>query len=134
MLSRPSPTDSRSSSDTAAARVAVQSARRERDLDVLRGGQRRDEVELLEDEADRPQPERGQLAVAEPCEVATLEVDLAVGGPVEGAEQLEQRRLSRAAGPHDHEELAAGDLEVDIAHCMHLVAVLSVAPADPWSE
>ena len=60
-------------------------------------------------------------AVAEPCEVTSLEVDLAVRGPVEGAEQLQQRRLARAARPHDHEELAAGDLEVDVAHGMHLV-------------
>jgi hypothetical protein len=63
------------------AQIAVQSGWRERQLDILRRGQRWDQVELLEDEADCPQPERGQFVVAEPCEVATLEVDLAVYGP-----------------------------------------------------
>src|SRR5512132_3971451 len=116
--------------DAGPARIAVQSARRERHLDVLRGGQRWDEVELLEDEPDRLQPELRQLAVAEPSELAPLEFELALGGAVEGAEELEQRRLSGPAGADDHEELAAGDLEVDVAHGVHLLAVLSVAPAD----
>ena len=41
--------------------------------DVLERGQRRDQVELLEDESERTQPELGKLAVGQLGEVASLE-------------------------------------------------------------
>src|SRR5512132_258021 len=44
-------------------------------LDVLERGQRRDQVELLEDEPERAQAELGKLAVGELGEVASLEED-----------------------------------------------------------
>ena len=54
--------------DSGAAGVAVESARGHRHLDVLPRGQRRDEVELLEDEPDRGPPQPGQIGVAQPSQ------------------------------------------------------------------
>ena len=73
-----------------------ESGRGELRLDVLEGGQRRDQVELLEDESERAQPELGEVAVAQLREIATLEEDAAAGRTVERAEELEERRLSRS--------------------------------------
>ena len=88
-----------------AARVP-DAGRRELRLDVLDGGQRRDQVELLEDEAERAQPQLGELVVAELREVAALEQHLAVARAVERAEQLQQRRLAGAARAFERDELA----------------------------
>ena len=56
------------------------SYRGEPGLHVLERGQRRNQVELLEDEAERVEAELGQLAVTESAEVASLEGDAAGAG------------------------------------------------------
>src|SRR6478752_1531718 len=52
-------------------------------LDVLHRGERRDQVELLEDESERAQAERRELAVAEAGQVPALEDHVARARPVE---------------------------------------------------
>jgi hypothetical protein len=55
-------------------------------------------------------------------------VDLAAGGLVEPAEQVEQGRLAAAAGAHDADELTLGDGQVDPVHRPHdRVAELELA-------
>ena len=90
--------------------------RRQLRLDVLERRQRRDQVELLEDEAERLQAQVGELAVAEHPEVASLEEDAPGARPVERAEQLQQGRLAGSARAFERDELARSDLEVDAAH------------------
>ena len=98
----------------ALARVdAGEPGRRELHLDVLERGQRRDQVELLEDEPERAQPELGEVAVAQLGEIASLEDDAAAGGPVERAEELKERRLPGAARAFESDELAGLDAQVD---------------------
>src|SRR5918999_5217639 len=75
--------------------------RRQRDLDVLPRGQRRDQVELLEDEAEGLAPQIRELIVREPCQVAALELDRAGARPVERAEQLEQSGFPGSRRPGD---------------------------------
>src|SRR5262249_36338218 len=82
-------------------------------LDVLDGRERRDEVELLEHEAERPQPQPGQLVVGQVGEVAPLEEHLAVGRAVERAEELQQRRLARPPRSFEGDDAAGGDRQVD---------------------
>ena len=82
-------------------------------LDVLDGGQRRNQVELLEHEAERSEAKLGEVPVAERPEVAALEQHAAVAWAVERAEQLQQRRLPRSARPLERDELAGLDLQVD---------------------
>ena len=55
-------------------------------LHVLQGGERRNEVELLEDEPEGAQPQVGEIVVSQLCEVASLEEDAAAGRPVERAQ------------------------------------------------
>src|SRR5439155_21279242 len=88
-------------------------------LDVLERRQRRDQVELLEDEAERAQPQLCEGAVAERREVAALEEHLPARRAVERAEQLQQRRLPRAARPLERDELAGLDLERHVLDRIH---------------
>src|SRR5580765_3435176 len=88
-------------------------------LDVLNRGERRDQVELLEDESERAQAERRELAVAEAGQVPALEDHVARARPVERAEQLEQRRLPGAARALERDELARVELEVDAVERAH---------------
>jgi len=92
----------------------------------LRRRQRRDQIELLEDESDRPQPELGQLSVAHPREIPTFELDLAARRSIQRAEQLKERRLARSAGADDDDELAAADLQVEVAHRPYFSGALAV--------
>src|SRR5438034_7638999 len=115
---------------TSLARLSGQPVRRERHLDVLRRGQRRDQVELLEDEADPLQPELGELAVTELRELASFEEHLPGRRAVEGAEQLQQGRFARAAWTDDDHEFAAVDLQGDVADSLHLRAAAADAAAD----
>ena len=75
---RPSPTSS-SSSATRASRARIGGHEPQRDLDVLRGGQDRQQAERLEDEPDRPPPERDQLALGHLRHRKTRDVDTLVG-------------------------------------------------------
>ena len=108
-----SPTRSSSSRRAPAPLGALEAPRRQRRLDVLDRGQRRDQVELLEDEPERVAPQARELAVAHRHEVLALELDAPARRAVERAEQLQQRRLARAGRPGDDEELAVANLEVD---------------------
>jgi hypothetical protein len=79
--------------------------RGERGLDVLRGGQGRDQVELLEDEAQRVQSEIGERGVSEPFQRLAFEVDRAASRPIKGAEELKERGLPGARWSEDGDEL-----------------------------
>src|ERR1700728_1114416 len=85
----------------------------ERCLDVAGARERRDQVELLKEEADRVASQTRQLALAERGQVLSAEEDPPARRPVERAEQLQQGRLAGAAGADDRDELARGDVEVD---------------------
>ena len=80
---------------------------------VLLGGQRGQQVEELEDEADLLPAQPGELAVAEPVVALAGEQDLARAGGVERAQQVQEGALPRARGAHDRGHLAALDLEAD---------------------
>src|SRR3954452_23215799 len=82
-------------------RIRLAAGDADRQLDVLRGGERREQVERLEDEADLVTAEQRQLLVAEPGELGVPDVDLAGCGPVETGEYVEQGRLAGAGRPHD---------------------------------
>src|SRR5919198_6505816 len=87
--------------------------RRQLRLDVLERGQRRDQVELLEHEAERPEPERRELVVGELGQITTLEEDTAGARAVERSQQLQERRLAGAARALERDELAGSDIEID---------------------
>ena len=75
--------------------------------DVLLRGERGEQVERLEHEADALPPQPGERSLAEAVEVGLLEADATLGGPVEPGRELKQRRLPGARGPHHGGERAA---------------------------
>ena len=92
-------------------RVGLAAGEGQRQQDVLLRGQRRDQVERLEDEADPLPPQRGERLVLEPGQLDAVDDGLAAGRGVERGQAVHQRRLAGARGPHDGGELAG--VEVD---------------------
>src|SRR5256886_7075021 len=86
----------------------------ENEGDVLVDGTDREELRVLEDDADRP-PERGHLAALEPPEVMAEHGDVALRGELVTVEEPQQRRLARAGGSGEDDELALVDREGDVA-------------------
>src|SRR5262249_56598464 len=71
----------------------------------------------LEDEADAVRPDRGALALRRRAHVDSVDLDRALGGLVEQAEQVEQRRLARARRPGNRDVLVPVDDEVGGLEC-----------------
>src|SRR3954453_9370770 len=95
--------------------VAVGVAARElqRQQDVLLGGERRQQVERLEDEPDVTTAKLGELAVVHADDLRAGDRDGALGGDVEAGEDVHQGGLARPRRAHDGHELAGGNIDVD---------------------
>ena len=87
----------------------------QRQRHVLLGGQHRQQVEELEDEADVRPAQLRQLVVGHRRDVVAGDLDGAVGRLVEAGEDVHERRLARARRAHDGDELALRDVERDAA-------------------
>src|SRR5581483_5279689 len=81
------------------------------ELHVLERGEAGHQVEELKDEPHPLAAEQRQPARVEPPQVGAFDLDAALARPVEAAQQVEQRRLARAAGAQQHRDLSARDLE-----------------------
>jgi hypothetical protein len=92
---------------------ARQAHRCECSLDVLERRQRRDQIEVLEDEAEGVEAQLCKLVVGELPEIAPFEEDIAVVRAVECSEQLEECRLAGAAWPLERDELPRLDRQVE---------------------
>src|SRR5439155_2064422 len=102
--------------ERAIAEIRIADAgRSELHLDVLDGGQRRDQIELLKDEPERAQAQARELVVRQLGQVVPLEEHAARTRPVERAEELQERRLAAATRPFECDELTCFDVEVDAA-------------------
>ncbi len=87
--------------------------------DVLGCGQRRQQIELLEHEADAVTAKLGERLVRQSGEVHGADEDLAPGHGVKTGQAMHQRRLARPGRPHDRGKPPAGEGNVDIAQCGH---------------
>src|SRR5262249_14193913 len=81
--------------------------------DVLERGRPVEQVEALEDEADEVAAQQRALRAREARDVDALKEVLSGRRPVEAAEDVEARRLARAARAQERDELAAPDAEAD---------------------
>ena len=70
-------------------------------------------MELLEHEADAPPAQRGEAPVAEPADVVTVDAHRPLRRPLQGPDDVDQRRLPRPRRADDDDELAGADREVD---------------------
>src|SRR5262249_30223521 len=69
----------------------------------------------LEDEAELVEPETRQVFVGQARDRLVVDIDLAGGGRIHAADEVEQGRLAAARGAGDRGELAWLDIEADIA-------------------
>jgi hypothetical protein len=111
----------------ASRRPAVAADHLRGEEDVLLAGQLGDEVEELEDEADRPRAQRGEPPVARGVDAFAVELDGAVVGAVEPRDQVQEGRLAGARAPDDGDELAA--LHVELGPVEHATAGPAAAEA-----
>src|SRR5262245_3644123 len=93
------------------AAVWLDPGQREREDDVLAGGQRRHQVERLEHEADLGPPEQRELLVGQPAQLHVADEHLALGERVETGDDVHERRLAGARGPHDGGEAPGRELD-----------------------
>ena len=97
-------------------------------LDVLHRRGFRQQVVVLEDEADFAVAQHGALGLRHGAHAGAVQQVFAAGGGVEAAQRVEQGRFARARGAHDGDELALVDGERHAAQGVHrLVAHLEVA-------
>ena len=95
---------------------------------VFLDGQRREQVEELEDEADFVAAQAGQASLVEAVDRFVVEVKFPAGEDVEAAEHVEQGALAAAAWTHDGDEFAARDVQ---AHAVERVdgGAIRIGPA-----
>jgi len=99
----------------AQAAVFVKTGVNEGEGDVFDDGKGGDEVKVLENEADLAGAEFGLAAAANAGDVAVAEEVLSRGGLVDEADNVQEGGFTAARRPHDHNEFAAFNGEVEIA-------------------
>ena len=87
--------------------------------DVLGRGQRRNQVEGLEHEADAVPPQPGQPAVVQLPDVLAVHERLPGGRPVQARHAVHERRLARARRAHDGGKPAALKRDRDVGQRVH---------------
>ena len=76
--------------------------------------QHRHQIVKLEDEADVPRAPRGQFAVGQLVHALAGDAHRAFGGPVQPADQVQQRALARARRPHQRQKFARRHLQMQV--------------------
>jgi hypothetical protein len=94
-------------------RVDVSAGELQHELDVLPRGERRDQVEELEHEADPLPPEGGASVLIQSRKVLPVNDDPPGAGGFDAADHVEQCGLPRTARSEDHHELPSPDLHFD---------------------
>ena len=69
-------------------------AQMQRQPDIFEAGQRRQQVEELEDESNRVSAQAGQFVVGEIVERLSAHSDVAGRGTIESTDQVQERRLA----------------------------------------
>src|SRR3989442_13576535 len=77
----------------------------QRQRDILEAIKRREQVEKLKDEADLVAANTSEIVVREFAKILAFDSNLAGCGPVEAADQVQERRLSRTGRPDNAETL-----------------------------
>ena len=91
--------------------------------DVLLGGERGDEVEALEDEANCRATQAHKRLTAQLVDSLAAHPDLAGVGRVEASGDVHEGRLAGPRRPHDRSHLAAHDIESRRTKCVDIVAL-----------
>ena len=100
---------------------------RQRERDVLEDIQSRDEVEKLKYVTDRSAAQHRQLAFIHRGGLQITEVDAPAGGPVDGADEVEQRRFSAARCTHQRRKLTGRNFERHVVEDLHRRSFIAAA-------
>src|SRR5262245_40470660 len=92
--------------------------------DVLEHGPAREELGVLEDDADGA-PEPRHVTPAHRGEIEPRDLDLALGGALVTVEEAEQRGLARSARAGQYDELTLVDAERDVGERRHAARPLA---------
>src|SRR5690242_1335537 len=98
----------------------------ERHLDVLRHRQRAEQRAVLKQHAPAPF-ELPPLSIADPQDIASEDLDLALDRPIEPDDRAQQHRLARARASDDSQNFAAPHIEIDTV--MHRLGAKSIDEA-----
>lgn len=104
-------------------------------VEVLGHGQIVQQVKLLKDEADKSFVEFGPILGREPMHRIGKKEELAFPRVIVHSENAEQYGFPRARRPHDGDELALGDVQIDLPQDigearLRLVTLFEVAEFD----
>src|SRR6188508_106295 len=117
--------------DALAPLAAREPRQQQRQLDVALGREHRQQVVHLEDEADVVRAPACERAVAHRIDALACDLERAAARPVEAADQVQQRRLAGARRPHQREEVAFADVEVELLENVHRLDAAFVVLREP---
>src|SRR4029453_1758894 len=80
---------------------------------VIEGARAREQIEVLEDEAQLLVPVGGKLVGAEASELTAFDLERSGGRRVEGADKIHESRFARARGAGHGEIFAPGNFDAD---------------------
>jgi hypothetical protein len=83
------------------------------DFDVFYGCKRRKEIESLEDEPDVIEPNKGQFALAEACDLPAGDLQAPGGGAENASHDGEKGGFAAAGWPHQEKQLASVQIELN---------------------
>ena len=98
--------------------------------DVFKRGEIGDQVELLEDEADLVGAEAVEFGGGHGGDVDVVDLELAGGGAVETADEIDEGALAGAGGAGDGDPLAGDDGEGGVVEGAHDACVACVLAGD----
>ena len=92
-------------------------------LDVFGGRARRENVELLEDEAEIRPPHAGATPLAQARRIHAVQLVGARRGGIQQADDVEHRRLTRARPADDRDMFSRRDVQIDTTQNVQVLAV-----------
>ena len=97
---------------------------------VLLNGQDWKKIKKLEDNTDFVPPKEGETPVVHPCDVLTLDDDLALIRRIKASDDINQGRFSTTALARDGQKLPLGDVQVKVIEGQHRGISLVVSLGD----
>src|SRR5919109_4664473 len=105
------------------ALLRVEPGQQQRELDILKRREHRNQIKCLKNVADMLIAPARRLRIIEAENIFTEHQQFASRRPVDGGDHIQQSRLSGAGWPHKREELAARNLYGDIFERFHFEGI-----------
>ena len=102
----------------------------QRQFDVFENRQRMQQLKRLKNKPNLLAPQQGQAAVIQGGRRNSIQKHLARSRKIHGAGQIEQRRFSAAAAPHQRHKLAPLNVQGKTTERMHWLAIRQIVFRD----